>query len=421
MKASRYNLMVPYRNESTILFNTLTCSIALLDYEAKNRLTDGIYDDQMKTALYERGFIVDKSVEESILVDGPMIEGITQNTRKVYRLWTTTACNANCFYCFESGIKRIRMDEGTARQVARFINSRTERNNRIELEWFGGEPLCNQEAINIITREVKSHCEDIGAEYRASIITNGSLISDEVANRMKDEWDITAAQVTLDGSKDYHNHVKQYSDFGQNGFDVTLDGVDRLIAKGVRVSIRMNYTTDNKDSLLELIDYLDNRFQKSNYIHYYLYPIWSSLNPDENNGFVSSSVADDGLLEAFEKLISKRMVSPRGLLRLGRKRRQCISCNEHSFAVLPDGKIAKCSEAFSIPIGDIWSGITNEDLVELWTTKTIEDDCRECVFLPLCLGGCRASKCTSMPKCFVFKPVFEKTLVLYMDYLKGLV
>ena len=230
---------------------------------------------------------------------------------------------------------------------------------------------------------------------------------------------IERAQITLDGDEPYYNAAKNYKSNPDEGFSKAILGIDNLLEAGIQISVRMNYTGDNKDSLLRLISFLCDRYYGCSQIHYYAYPIWSSLGDCGVEQFVSSSEADKGFIEILASLISRQMASPKGLLRLGRKRRQCVSCNINSFAILPDGSLAKCSEAFAHPVGTVWADATEKSLVNLWTTHELDSDCVECVYLPICLGGCRASKCTAMDRCFAFKPVFNDLLILYMDYLTG--
>ena len=59
----------------------------------------------------------------------------------------TTGCNARCVYCYQQGIEVRNMTREIADRVVEFICA-VKRDGAIELQWFGGEPLC---APNIIT------------------------------------------------------------------------------------------------------------------------------------------------------------------------------------------------------------------------------------------------------------------------------
>jgi uncharacterized protein len=54
----------------------------------------------------------------------------------------TTACNFSCPYCFEKGVDVKTMTEETMKKTVSFIIDRAAiTNNRVKIEWYGGEPL----------------------------------------------------------------------------------------------------------------------------------------------------------------------------------------------------------------------------------------------------------------------------------------
>lgn len=59
---------------------------------------------------------------------------------KGYVILPTTACNARCFYCYESGIEFKSMDDAMAEAVVSyFADSKPE--GSIAIHWFGGERI----------------------------------------------------------------------------------------------------------------------------------------------------------------------------------------------------------------------------------------------------------------------------------------
>ena len=97
---------------------------------------------------------------------------------------------------------------------------------------------------------------------------------------------------------------------------------------------------------------------------------------------------------------------------------QCNACGISNYSILPNGNILKCSEAFESIIGNVFEGIKNEYTAEKWTDVGLDRDCIECKFLPLCQGGCRASRETEMPRCYVFKEIFSDLLKWNIAYLE---
>jgi len=55
-----------------------------------------------------------------------------------YTIFTTTDCNARCFYCYEMGRSRIPMSAETAHKAAAYIAAHCG-GEKVHLHWFGGE------------------------------------------------------------------------------------------------------------------------------------------------------------------------------------------------------------------------------------------------------------------------------------------
>ena len=117
----------------------------------------------------------------------------------------TMDCNARCFYCFEHGMRRYPMTDKTAQDVADFIIKKS-LSQKIKILWFGGEPLYNQSAIDIITNKLISE----NREFKSTMITNGYLFDMEIVERAKNNWNLKNVQITLDGTEEVYNRCKNY-------------------------------------------------------------------------------------------------------------------------------------------------------------------------------------------------------------------
>ena len=173
----------------------------------------------------------------------------------------------------------------------------------------------------------------------------------------------------------------------------------------------MNYDTTNFESLYSLIEFLHVKFLGYSNISYYVYPIWSSEN------FISTTEADGNFIKLVELLIKNKMGSIRRIVRLNYKKNACQSWNENTFTILPDGKISKCCETYDRIIGDILNGITDKQTFEFWTNPEIDEKCYNCIYLPICQGGCKAAYFNKMPQCFALKPIINEFLKWYVDFL----
>ena len=411
-KKSLYNVFVEYKNEQTIIFNTLSGAIGIFDRKTLDRYIQENLTIEETEILHKKGILVDVSEDEKVKINSDRISGIENPQLKYFRIWTTSACNARCYYCFENGISPVTMTPNTANDVADFIISRLTDKDQIWIEWFGGEPLLNTEAVDLILSKLKPVIRERHCSIRNSIISNGSLITDRLALHMKEAWNIRSIQITLDGYDDDYNRIKNYKCAKYN-FDRVIHSIHLMSMNGIHVAVRMNYDTQNYESICKLIEYLYIEFGNDPNISYYVYPVWSSL----DKSFLSETKADENLIRIYDLLVQKGMNTWRKLARLNYKKRQCNACSTQSFTIFPDGSLGKCSEVFTQKIGTIHDGITNHKVVAYWTRKTLDNECDLCVYLPICQGGCRAAKCSNMQQCFPHKDIFDKILVWYVDHL----
>jgi uncharacterized protein len=304
------------------------------------------------------------------------------------------------------------MSEDTAYDVAEYIIERIKQNDRIRIEWFGGEPLLNTNVIKIISDIVIEKCREVSAKYSAMIITNGSLIDKNICDLFKCCL-IKKCQITLDGAFEMYDDIKNYYSKSYNFFTV-INNLKLLTDNEINVSLRLNYDNNNYESLSMLLDYLYKHFGNNEYLKAYIYPLWSSTNTGE---FVSEAHADNNYVKLIDKLVKYNFMKADNVIGLKRKVRQCAARNINSVAILPNGDFSKCSETFNQVIGNTYLGITDIKTYNEWISESLQDECKDCLYLPLCNDGCKASKYNNMPTCFPTKDIIEDIIKWYVDYL----
>lgn len=418
-KKSRYNYFVPYEDNQTILYNFYSNYTSVFDADTLDRYNKDLLTDEEQEELYKRGFLIDNDIDELELIKSKRLEMNLKENEKLFRVWTTSGCNARCFYCFEKGLKVETLTEDKYEKVINYITKDLVERDRCVIEWFGGEPLLNTKAIDAITKSVKEICKEKHAEYYSTIITNGSLLTPEIVHKMENEWTITNIQITLDGSESAYNKIKNYYNPEKYNFKQVINNILLFKNSKIKVGIRFNYTEDNYEDILDVIRYLGPLVQDSKNITCYVYPIWSTLNVDEKNKFISEVEADQNLINIFEEILKYDLNTLKRLIRTNRKFTSCKSCNKNSCTILPSGNISKCSESFNKIYGNIDEGVLDQDGFDSWSSRELDQECIDCVYLPICQGGCEASKYIDMPKCFAYKPIIDEILVWYVNKLQN--
>lgn len=90
----------------------------------------------------------------------------------------------------------------TADKTIEFILNQVDKNTPLSIFWYGGEPLLDLKHIRYITEKLKEH-SDKYESYSASIVTNGYLLTKDVAYQLK-KLDIDNVQITLVGPAKIH-------------------------------------------------------------------------------------------------------------------------------------------------------------------------------------------------------------------------
>ena len=155
-----YTHMVNY-NHGYIIANILTKEKIWISEDEKIFFaeTKDINNDIVRD-LIEKWFLVPTNFDDQSNVNNTIelkklyLSAHKKDYLNNFVIFTTTDCNARCHYCYEKGSRRINMSEKTASDVAHFIIDKS-KNNDISIEWFGGEPLYNFKAIDIICNILK--------------------------------------------------------------------------------------------------------------------------------------------------------------------------------------------------------------------------------------------------------------------------
>ena len=191
--------------EGLLLYDTLTGELLLLD----EREADGwATDPDLRKTMVEHRFLVPRGTDEIRQCDQVRyVAGLLLKEKPYinhFIVFPTTDCNARCFYCFEHGQRRYSMTEQTARDVADYMLAQA-KGETIRIRWFGGEPLFNAGAIDVISEKLQQH----GAAYEASMVSNTYLFDEDMIARARELWHLKHVLVTIDGTGDINDIFAQ--------------------------------------------------------------------------------------------------------------------------------------------------------------------------------------------------------------------
>ena len=382
-KISAYCLRVPCES-GELWYHNLTGELLLLDdgevraAEAGSGPTD---------ELARRWFIVPEGYDERALADQVRtVVGLLQRpgadiTR--YTVFTTTDCNARCYYCYELGRPRVNMTDAVAHDVAAYI-ARHCGGKSVKIQWFGGEPLFNHGAIDVITDDLAA----AGVDFTSTMVSNAYLFDEAIVQRTVQQWRVQRIQVTLDGTEAVYNRSKAYIYHEGSPFRRVMDNIGLLLGAGVRVTIRLNMDNGNADDLDALADQLVERFDGCTNLK-----VYAVLLRDFGHSirqFESWQAALDRCKALQERLIGAGVGSVHYPQREARAN-QCMADSDIAVTVLPDGRLGKCEhESEENLVGSIYEDALDQDMVDAWKEVVRVPECDGCLQYPTCI---RLKKC----------------------------
>lgn len=391
MKKSIYNIPIesPY---GIILFNSFTGALLLLDSDMYNRFLANQLTSSESALFLTNGYYIEDSMDEQALIEYTRSKAVFASKNHIYRIFTTTACNARCPYCYEDKTTPSFMSEKTADALISFILNHSVGSDTIYLHWFGGEPLLNWKIIDYITSHLQKFSD---FHLHQTITSNSSLWNDSLIHLAKDKWGLNRVQVTLDGFRSTHNQIKLYTD-RTDGFQDTIDNIHKLLDAKIFVDIRLNVDKSNFKSVLDLLYYLNKEFSDRQYLRVYPYPVFNSNVDDicisrENQNLIDAENCEHYLFPISDAIndLHFSTISHRNRCQ---KAVSCGAVKEGNFVIDPNGLLYKCSFEVSCPknaVGDVFTGIRMNTNYAKWALPSYSDECLRCSYLPLCQGGCK--------------------------------
>lgn len=380
-KNYRYNNFVIEEqiDNKLVLFNNMLKSAYVLNKEEAEAYHNKDFSNKAINTLFKNWYFVPdefkeaESYEQIRTLNAAFAQGKADKCNFV--IFTTTDCNARCYYCYEKGCEKLTMDDQTANDVADFIIKLTP-NKEAGLSWFGGEPLHNYKVIDIITKKLKEN----NIKYSSSMTSNGYAFNKELVKKAKELWHLKKVQITLDGTEDVYNKTKNYKEATTSPFKTVINNIDKLTKIKIRVTIRLNLSKNNLSDTENLIDYLAEKYYGNKYVGVYCCTLFQELDKNNLKKCYKQEFKLENKLHNYNLSVSE-------LLYFDSPMNHCMADSDFSCAIMPNGDLSSC-EHFTentIPWGNIYNDKINLDLKNSWRKRyPINPKCNKCAFFPNC-------------------------------------
>ena len=392
LQYSRYNYIVELEpGKSWGLINLRNLATYKL-----NRFSKLLYDNVLKAPntklaknLQKLGFLVDYDELAHYRAMRAAATGSTQGLGLT--ICPTLGCNFRCPYCFEEHGQGPMSEEVQAALVKIVKNYIEEyRPKNFDVNWFGGEPLLYPDIIQKLSAAFIALCEEYKVEYSAGIVTNGYLLTPEIA-AMLEANKVNGMQITLDGMQETNDKTRILAD-GRGSFERIISNL-RALRTNIRISVRSNLSAKNKADFPLLQELMKEIAEATgNDIHVYAGHMEAYDNAPEDVAAAElgyDSFLEQGLNngdEAYAKLEKCRY-------------HYCGADCFAGFAIDDKGYLYKCWNHVGRTEYSVGQVLEEENpwlkqartafgATSLGFDVTQEPECAECILLPQCNGGC---------------------------------
>lgn len=409
MKNSVFNHIV-IKNNTILIFNTKTQALIEFDQETLEKYNHNELNDEDKRTLQKYGFMVEDDTNELMQLQQKRKEYVENKKALDLTVMVTDACNFRCPYCYQ--LHSIHnMTTEAADSLKKFIVKKKDSDiSEINIHWFGGEPLLNTQPIfeieDILLRE--------GYRGKSSITTNGYLITDDLLRRIKEKTRIHTLQITLDGIKEQHDKTRILSS-GKGTYDTIVKNIKKTTEHGINVIIRINLTKQNKDldQFLKSIKEM-NLDEKRYTIHFTNAHDFDNSVQIDNFYFESPIEYSSAYAAAQDSFMKENRVFPINAV----KKCGCKFEASNTFLVGFDLKLYFCSSCECTDFfeqGHICSDGTlflNNNYKKRFEYSPFDDEeCMNCLVLPMCMGGCTYCHLKGKKFCIPEKFVLDDFIV----------
>lgn len=312
-----------------------------------------------------------------------------------YTLVITQKCNLACDYCYV-GHKNSVMALLTAKKIVDFIFKSTPKKEKIDIGFFGGEPLLEFDLIKEITAIIQKHKNFDPNRAILSVVTNGTVFSKEIKDFFAEKN--VGLGISCDGPPFMQDAFRRFPD-GRGSSEI----VERNIRKALKffpfMPVNAVYSPENVQFLPDVVGYLTSMGVKNIYLNHNISAQWTKKEADMLPQIYD--VIGKMYLDFYRQqkprhisLIDNKIVV---ILRGGYKPLERCRMGTGDFAFAPSGNIYPCERLVGSDdgkahcIGNINDGFSLKKTCVNDSNVATNSECQSCSLRQYCMNWCGCS------------------------------
>ncbi len=295
-------------------------------------------------------------------------------------------CNLKCLHCYQENHKYVNLSYD---KLLNIYNQYKELLNKLHMlghiNITGGEPLCNPHLFKILDL-IKKDSDLISF----SILTNGTLITNDVAKKIK-SYNPYYVQVSLEGGKKTNDYIR-----GSGTYEKIAEGIKYLRDEDIFTSISFTATKLNYKEFPKVVKYGVKHNVNNIWSDRYI-PLGDSIDKDLMMNYDETREYLNIMNEERNKLKKKKnnhtTISMYRALQFQMTNDFAYGCTagDTLLTVMENGDLVPCRR-MPIVIGNLLNDnmydlyMNNKILKEL-RKNIVPDDCKDCEHSEICHGG----------------------------------
>lgn len=294
-------------------------------------------------------------------------------------------CNLKCLHCYQENHKPIQLDFDKLviiyKQFKELLNKKKMKGH---INITGGEPLCNSYLFKLLDL-IKEDSDLISF----SILTNGTLINEKIAKKIK-SYNPLYVQVSLEGGKKTNDYIR-----GKGTYKKIAEGIVNLRKENIFTSISFTATSLNYKEFPKVVRYA-RRYDVNNVWSDRFIPLGDSdkslaLNYEQTREYLEIMNKERNKLKKIKN--NNTTISMYRALQFQMTNDFAYGCTagDTLLTVMENGDLVPCRR-MPIIVGNLFDRsmydlYTNSDILKTLREKKIPDECINCEHSEVCHGG----------------------------------
>ena len=294
-------------------------------------------------------------------------------------------CNLKCLHCYQENHKPIQLDFDKLviiyKQFKELLNKKKMKGH---INITGGEPLCNPYLFKLLDL-IKEDSDLI----TFSILTNGTLINEKIAKKIK-SYNPLYVQVSLEGGKKTNDYIR-----GKGTYKKVAEGIVNLRKENIFTSISFTATSLNYKEFPKVVRYA-RKYGVNNVWSDRFIPLGDSdkslaLNYEQTREYLEIMNKERNKLKKVKN--SNTTISMYRALQFQMTNDFAYGCTagDTLLTVMENGDLVPCRR-MPITIGNLFDRnmydlYIKSDVLKDLREKNIPDECINCEHSEVCHGG----------------------------------